>query len=127
MTPFQTHRGRLATLDRSNVDTDQIIAKQFLKSIKRTGFGEHLFRDWRFTPDGSPDPSFELNAERFQGASQPASRRPSRPRRHSASWFQLGTSWLTTSTYSSGEAPREHVEPLPGQICQRPCWMPPWM
>ena len=45
MRAFQTHRGRLATLDRSNVDTDQIIPKQFLKSIARTGFGEHLFQD----------------------------------------------------------------------------------
>ena len=69
MTPFKTHRGLLATLDRANVDTDQIIPKQFLKLIVRTGFGEHLFQDWRYLPDGTPNPDFELNAPRFRGAS----------------------------------------------------------
>ena len=69
MTPFATHRGKLATLDRANVDTDQIIPKQFLKSIKRTGFGPQLFYDWRYLPDGKPNPTFELNADRFKGAS----------------------------------------------------------
>jgi len=69
MTPFTTHRGLIATLDRANVDTDQIIPKQFLKSIQRTGFGEHLFHDWRYLPDGSLDAQFELNAPRFKGAS----------------------------------------------------------
>jgi len=69
MQAFNSHRGLLATLDRSNVDTDQIIPKQFLKSIQRTGFGESLFHDWRYLPDGKPDPGFELNAPRFQGAS----------------------------------------------------------
>ena len=69
MTPFQTHRGLLVTLDRANVDTDQIIPKQFLKSIARTGFGEQLFHDWRYRPDGTPNPDFELNAPRFKGAS----------------------------------------------------------
>ncbi len=69
MTPFRSHRGILATLDRANVDTDQIIPKQFLKSIARTGFGEGLFFDWRTLPDGKPDPAFELNAPRFKGAS----------------------------------------------------------
>jgi 3-isopropylmalate/(R)-2-methylmalate dehydratase small subunit len=68
MTPFTTHRGLLATLDRANVDTDQIIPKQFLKSIQRTGFGPQLFYDWRYKPDGSADPAFELNAPRFMGA-----------------------------------------------------------
>ncbi len=63
MKSFTSHRGVIATLDRANVDTDQIIPKQFLKSIARTGFGEHLFHDWR------ADPSFELNASRFKGAS----------------------------------------------------------
>jgi len=51
------------------VDTDQIIPKQFLKSIKKTGFGEQLFYDWRFLPDGKPNPEFPLNQERFRGAS----------------------------------------------------------
>jgi 3-isopropylmalate/(R)-2-methylmalate dehydratase small subunit len=69
MQTFTTHRGLLATLDRANVDTDQIIPKQFLKSIKRTGFGESLFYDWRYREDGTPDPDFELNDARFAGAS----------------------------------------------------------
>ena len=69
MTPFKSHRGIVATLDRANVDTDQIIPKQFLKSIARTGFGKHLFHDWRYRPDGTPDPAFALNAPRFTGAS----------------------------------------------------------
>lgn len=68
MDPFTTHTGRVATLDRANVDTDQIIPKQFLKSIRRTGFGPALFFDWRYLPDGSPDPAFELNQPRFAGA-----------------------------------------------------------
>lgn len=69
MEPFTKHRGIVATLDRSNVDTDQIIPKQFLKSIKRTGFGESLFYDWRYSADGKLDPNFELNAPKFKGAS----------------------------------------------------------
>ena len=68
MQPFETYRGTIAALDRANVDTDQIIPKQFLKSIKRTGFGENLFFDWSRLPDGSPDPDFELNQERFKDA-----------------------------------------------------------
>jgi len=69
MEPFKTHRDLIATLDRANVDTDQIIPKQFLKEIGKTGFGEHLFYDWRYLPDGKPNPDFPLNAPRFQGAS----------------------------------------------------------
>ena len=69
MDTFKNHRGIVATLDRANVDTDQIVPKQFLKSIKRTGFGEQLFHDWRYRSDGAPDPGFELNAPRFRGAS----------------------------------------------------------
>ena len=72
--PFNTHRGIVATLDRANVDTDQIIPKQFLKSIARTGFGEHLFQDWRFLADGAPNPAFELNQARFLKASILATR-----------------------------------------------------
>ena len=68
MQPFRTHRGLVAVLDRINVDTDQIIPKQFLKRIVRTGFGPFLFYDWRFLEDGSPDPEFELNQKQFQGA-----------------------------------------------------------
>ncbi len=69
MTPFKSHRGILVPLDRANVDTDQIIAKQFLKSIARTGFGPQLFYDWRYLADGKSDASFPLNAPRYQGAS----------------------------------------------------------
>lgn len=69
MEPFASHRGLVATLDRSNVDTDAIIPKQFLKSIKRTGFGESLFFDWRYDDQGAPNPDFELNAPHFAGAS----------------------------------------------------------
>ena len=68
MEPFKSHRGIIAALDRSNVDTDQIIPKQFLKSIKRTGFEKNLFYDWRFLSDGSPDPDFELNQKHVHNA-----------------------------------------------------------
>lgn len=69
MKALKTLRGLVAPLDRSNVDTDQIIPKQFLKSIARTGFGPQLFYDWRYLPDGSSDPKFTLNLPRFKGAS----------------------------------------------------------
>jgi 3-isopropylmalate/(R)-2-methylmalate dehydratase small subunit len=69
MEPFTSHTGIIATLKRSNVDTDQIIPKQFLKSILRTGYGISAFFDWRYGPDGKPDPTFELNAPRFDGRS----------------------------------------------------------
>jgi 3-isopropylmalate/(R)-2-methylmalate dehydratase small subunit len=69
MTPFRTHNGTIAPLDRANVDTDQIIPKQFLKRIERTGFGEFLFYDWRFLPNGELDSSFVLNEPRYRGAS----------------------------------------------------------
>ncbi len=68
MEAFKTFRGVVATLERANVDTDQIIPKQFLKSIERTGFGPALFFDWRYRKDGSPDPAFELNAPERAGA-----------------------------------------------------------
>lgn len=69
MQPFRTHSGRVAPLNRANVDTDQIIPKQFLKRIERTGFGEFLFYDWCRVSDGKPNPSFPLNAPRYKGAS----------------------------------------------------------
>ena len=69
MNPFRNHCGRAAVLDRPNVDTDQIIPKQFLKRVERTGFGEFLFYDWRFRADGQADPSFPLNEPRYRGAS----------------------------------------------------------
>jgi len=69
MRNFRQHSGLVAPLDRANVDTDQIIPKQFLKRIERTGFGEFLFYDWRYLPDGQLNPSFVLNEPRYQGAS----------------------------------------------------------
>jgi len=78
MQPFTQHRGLVAPLDRSNVDTDAIIPKQFLKSIKRSGFGPNLFDEWRYLDHGEPgmdnsrrprNPNFVLNQERYQGAS----------------------------------------------------------
>ncbi len=69
MQPFRIHTGIAVPLDRDNVDTDQIIPKQFLKSIERTGFGKHLFFDWRYRPDGTPDPAFVLNDPRYARAS----------------------------------------------------------
>jgi 3-isopropylmalate/(R)-2-methylmalate dehydratase small subunit len=69
MNPFRTHRGRVAPLDRINVDTDQIIPKQFLKRIERTGFGQFLFYDWRFAADGKKNGGFILDEPRYAGAS----------------------------------------------------------
>lgn len=69
MEPFVRLTGTPAPLDRVNVDTDQIIPKQFLKRIERTGFGQYLFFDWRFLNDGkTSDPEFELNSPAFTGA-----------------------------------------------------------
>ncbi|MDT4896295.1 MAG: 3-isopropylmalate/(R)-2-methylmalate dehydratase small subunit [Acidobacteriota bacterium] len=68
MLPFRIHTGIVAPLDRPNVDTDQIIPKQFLKRIERTGFGEFLFYDWRNTAEGEPESSFVLNEPRYEGA-----------------------------------------------------------
>ncbi len=69
MTPFHIHTGLVAPLDRPNVDTDQIIPKQFLKRVERTGFGEFLFYDWRLLADAQFDPTFPLNEPRYRGAS----------------------------------------------------------
>ena len=78
MEPFRTHTGLVAPLDRANVDTDQIIPKQFLKSIRRTGFGPNLFDEWRYLDRGEPgqdnsrrplNPDFVLNQPRYAGAS----------------------------------------------------------
>ena len=68
LTPFVRHTGKCAALARANVDTDQIIPKQFLKRVERTGFGPALFHDWRFRPDGSENPEFELNQPEAAGA-----------------------------------------------------------
>jgi 3-isopropylmalate/(R)-2-methylmalate dehydratase small subunit len=69
MKPFTVHQGRVAQLDRVNVDTDQIIPKQFLKRIERTGFGQFLFYDWRFGADGKKSADFVLDEPRYEGAS----------------------------------------------------------
>src|SRR6476660_7945701 len=78
MQPFRLHTGIVAPLDRANVDTDAIIPKQFLKSIKRSGFGPNLFDEWRYLDHGEPgmdnakrplNPNFVLNEPRYQGAS----------------------------------------------------------
>lgn len=69
MKPFTVHRGLVAPLDRVNVDTDQIIPKQFLKRIEKTGFGQFVFYDWRFGADGKKNPDFVLHEPRYEGAS----------------------------------------------------------
>jgi len=68
MEPFTSLKGIAALLDLPNVDTDQIIPKQFLKRIERTGFGEFLFYDWRFLDGTAPNPEFEMNQARYRGA-----------------------------------------------------------
>ena len=70
MQPFTKHTGLVVPMNRSDVDTDQIIPKQFLKRIERTGFGQYVFYDWRYTDSGKvPNPAFELNQPEYQGAS----------------------------------------------------------
>ena len=69
MEPIKVHAGIVAPLDRADVDTDQIIPKQFLKRIERTGYGPYLFWDWRMNADGTPKAEFVLNQPQYQGAS----------------------------------------------------------
>ena len=69
MEPFVKHEGVVLPVNRVNVDTDQIIPKQFLKRIERTGFGQFLFNDWRYLEDGSPNPDFILNKPGYENAS----------------------------------------------------------
>ena len=69
MQPFKEHTGVVAVLDRVNIDTDQIIPKQFLKRVERTGFGQFLFFDWRFHESGQQNPDFELNQPGLENAS----------------------------------------------------------
>jgi 3-isopropylmalate/(R)-2-methylmalate dehydratase small subunit len=75
MKSFTKHTGRVVAMDRANVDTDQIIPKQFLKRIERTGFGEFLFWDWSRNPDGSAIPDFELNRPEAKGTTVLLTRR----------------------------------------------------
>jgi 3-isopropylmalate/(R)-2-methylmalate dehydratase small subunit len=69
MEAFVKHTGLVAPLDRVNVDTDQMVPKQFLKLPSREGYGKFLFFDWRYLPDGQPNPEFVLNFPRYKGAS----------------------------------------------------------
>jgi len=75
MRAFTVHTGLVLPLDRSDVDTDQVIPKQFLKRIERTGFGPFLFFDWRYLDNGSPNPEFILNRPAYRGASVLLARR----------------------------------------------------
>ncbi|MRX74216.1 3-isopropylmalate dehydratase small subunit [Bacillus lacus] len=68
MQAFKKHRGKAVLLDRENVDTDQIIPKQFLKRIEKTGYGRFAFHNWRYLEDGSANPAFELNAPQAKNA-----------------------------------------------------------
>ncbi|MFC1776290.1 3-isopropylmalate dehydratase small subunit [Pseudomonadota bacterium] len=68
MEAYKNHQSVAALMNRNNVDTDQIVPKQFLKKVERTGFGAHLFHDWRFNADGTDNPQFELNKPAFKGA-----------------------------------------------------------
>ena len=92
MEPFKKLTGIVAPLPRVNVDTDQIMPKQFLKRIERTGFGEFAFYDWRYLPDGSPNPEFELNRPGYQDATILVSGRNfgSGSSREHAVWALLG-------------------------------------
>lgn len=69
MEAIKEHEGKVFPLNRSNVDTDQIIPKQFLKRVERTGFGQFVFYNWRFDDDGNPKPDFELDSPRYKDAS----------------------------------------------------------
>lgn len=69
MEKFTVHTGTVAVLERENIDTDQIIPKQFLKRVERSGYGDVLFFDWRYDREGKPDAAFPLNAPQYRGAS----------------------------------------------------------
>jgi 3-isopropylmalate/(R)-2-methylmalate dehydratase small subunit len=69
MEPYKKHKSIAALMNRINVDTDQILPKEFMKRVERTGFGVHLFQDWRYDKEGNENPDFELNNPAFHGAS----------------------------------------------------------
>ncbi|MGL4944435.1 MAG: 3-isopropylmalate dehydratase small subunit [Thermoguttaceae bacterium] len=75
MQPFTTHAGTVVPIDRSDIDTDQLMPKQFLKRVERSGFGKYLFYDWRYLPDGTEDPDFILNRPEYRSATVLLSRR----------------------------------------------------
>ena len=99
MEPFRIHTGVVAPLDRPNVDTDQIIPKQFLKRIERTGFGEFLFYDWRYTTAGEPDAGFVLNEQGYAARASSSRAATSAAARRAST--RRGRSWITASAPSS--------------------------
>jgi 3-isopropylmalate/(R)-2-methylmalate dehydratase small subunit len=132
MDPFTHHTGLVAPLDRVDVDTDQIIPKQFLKSIARTGFEKGLFFDWRVRPDGSPNPDFVLNKPEYAGASVLISGRNfgSGSSREHAPWALQQYGFRTviapsfgdifrSNCYQNGLLPVQLPEPIVRQLLDR--------
>src|SRR3977135_3929615 len=132
MDAFTRHNGLVAPLDRVDVDTDQIIPKQFLKSIARTGFEAGLFFDWRIQPDGTPNPEFVLNKPQYQGATVLVSGRNfgSGSSREHAPWAlqQYGFRAViapsfgdifTNNCYQNGFLPVGWAEPVVRQLLDR--------
>src|SRR5690242_1829467 len=132
MDAFTTHTGLVAPLDRVDVDTDQIIPKQFLKSISRTGFDAGLFYDWRYRPDGSLNPDFVLNKPGYQGATILVSGRNfgSGSSREHAPWALQQSGFraviapsfgdiFRNNSYQNGFLPVELPEPLVRQLLDR--------
>jgi 3-isopropylmalate/(R)-2-methylmalate dehydratase small subunit len=139
MEPFTRHTGLVAPLDRVDVDTDQIIPKQFLKSIARTGFEKGLFYDWRFLPDGRPNPEFVLNRPEYQEASILAAGRNfgSGSSREHAPWalqqygfrVVLAPSFadiFRNNCYQNGLLPVALPDPVVRQVLQRAQDAPPY-
>jgi 3-isopropylmalate/(R)-2-methylmalate dehydratase small subunit len=139
MEPFTRHTGLVAPLDRVDVDTDQIIPKQFLKSIARTGFEKGLFYDWRFLPDGRPNPEFMLNRPEYQGASILATGRNfgSGSSREHAPWalqqygfrVVLAPSFadiFRNNCYQNGLLPVVLADPVVRQVIERAQDAPPY-
>jgi 3-isopropylmalate/(R)-2-methylmalate dehydratase small subunit len=139
MEPFTRHTGLVAPLDRVDVDTDQIIPKQFLKSIARTGFEKGLFYDWRFLPDGRPNPEFVLNRPEYQGASILATGRNfgSGSSREHAPWalqqygfrVVLAPSFadiFRNNCYQNGLLPIVLADPVVRQVIERAQDAPPY-
>ena len=120
MRAFTTHTGLAAVLDRDDVDTDQVIPKQFLKRITRTGYDDALFFDWRFLSDGSLNPDFELNHPSYEGASiliagatSAAARRASTPPGRSTTTASASSSPPASPTSSATTASRTACSPSP--------------
>jgi 3-isopropylmalate dehydratase small subunit len=119
MQAFTQLRGRVAAMDRADVDTDQIIPKQFLKRIERTGFEDFLFFDWRFAEDGSERPEFELNQPAARGAAVLLARRNfgcGSSREHAVWASSLPASPISSTTTASRTA-----------CCRSPCPRRTWI